>query len=351
MMPPPPALFPLIINRLKTMAGMDTNESRLPQTGRILLRVDKTDVDLRVSTVPVFNGERLVVRILRPIDLVDLPLICGDAHDKLDQLQSLCKLSNGIVICSGPSGSGKTTLVYAMVKELNQPRRCVISIEDPVEFTLPGIAQIEVKPQGGMSFSHALRHVLRQDPDVLVLGEVRDLETLQAAVVAANTGHLVLTSIHGGSATGTLKRILDAGLEPFMVNSSVAAVVSQRLVRQLCPTCRQKAQPALHSLPPDAVEMIKRAENATFCEAITGRNDCPHCHGTGYRGRLALHEILVMNDPVRQAIAAGADVTTIRTAAIQSGMKTLLMDGMRLAATGQTSVEEVMRVTPVGLLE
>lgn len=339
MLPPPRGMFRAIVNRLKVLADMDIAQMRLPQTGRILLGVDNDSIDFRVSTTPVLQGERLVLRILRRDALVGLDATCSGDPKKLEQIRSLLCLRRGLIICAGPSGSGKTTLLYALVKELTQPQRCIITIEDPVEFTLPGVAQIPVAPETGMTFAHAMRTVLRQDPDVIVVGEIRDIETLQACVVAANTGHLVLTSIHASSAADALKRMLDAGLEPYLLNGSLLAVIAQRLARCLCPHCRQETSLPTHSLPADVVQSVLREiPNPTFYRP----GKCPQCHETGHAGRTAVHEILTMADPLRQALAQ-RDLPALRQAELASGIAPMLADALAKAARGQISVDEALQ--------
>lgn len=339
MLPPPADLFRATVNRLKIMADMDIAQTRLPQTGRILLKVNNDTVDIRASTVPVLYGERLVLRVLRRDALMGLEAMFADDVRKLQQFRSLLSARRGLIVCAGPSGSGKTTLLYALVKELNQPGRCIISIEDPVEFTLAGVAQIPVAPQAGMTFANAMRSVLRQDPDVIVIGEIRDIETLQACVVAANTGHLVIASLHASSAPDAVKRMLDAGLEPFLLNGSLHAVIAQRLARCLCKECRQAAELPVHSMPGDAVQTaLKEVPSPAYYRPGT----CHACHETGHRGRTAVNEVLTLSDPLRRAIA-GRDLSSIREAALASGMEPMLVDAIRKAARGQISTDEVLQ--------
>lgn len=339
MLPPPRGMFRAIVNRLKVMANMDIAQTRLSQTGRIVLGVNNNSIDIRVSTIPVLNGERAVLRILRRDALAGLDVICAGDAKKLEQIRSLLSLRRGLIVCAGPSGSGKTTLLYALVNELNQPHRCIVTIEDPVEFTLPGVAQIPVAPQAGMTFAHAMRSVLRQDPDVIVVGEIRDIETLQACIVAANTGHLVLTSVHASSAPDALKRMLDAGIEPFLLNGSLLAVIAQRLARCLCPQCRQEASLPTHSLPADVVQSVLRGVPTP---AFYRPGKCSTCHETGHAGRTAVHEILTLSDALRQAIAQ-RDLSQLRQAALGSGMTSMLADALAKAAHGQISTDEVLQ--------
>ena len=344
MMPPPPNLAGHLINRLKIMGNMDIAERRLPQDARIHIRVDDKPYDLRVSTVPTMFGERVVLRILdREAVCLDLERI-GFPPDDLATVRELCHLPNGILIANGPAGSGKTTLLYAMLSEVNDVSRCIMTTEDPVEYHIAGAAQIQINPKRGLTYARALRSILRQDPDVIMVGELRDLETIQVAVQCSLTGHLLMTTMHTNSSPDALRRLLDVGLEPFLINSTIAGVISQRLVRRLCPECRREAEPPLDSLPPRAVEFVRGLKGATFFVPGPERGDCEHCHGTGFRGRTAIHEILVPDDRVRKAVAASADLATIRNAALAAGMKPMVRSGLGEAAAGVTSVQEVCRV-------
>jgi len=262
-------------------------------------------------------------------------------------VRELCHLPNGILIANGPAGSGKTTLLYAMLSEIDRETRCVLSAEDPVEYHVPGVAQTQINPKRGLTYAVALRSMLRQDPDVIMVGELRDLETVHVSVQCSLTGHLLMTTMHTNTSPGALRRLLDVGLEPFLVNSTVAGVISQRLVRVLCPECRREAEPPLDSIAPAAVEFIRGLDAPTFY--VPGEGACECCHGTGFRGRVGIHEILVPGDRVRRAVAASADLATLRDAALASGMKPMLISGLEKAAAGITSVQEVCRVAPHGV--
>jgi general secretion pathway protein E len=342
--PPPEKLFAKIVSRIKIMACMDIAEKRLPQDGRIKLNIKGKPYDLRVSSVPTVHGERIVMRILdRESVRLDLERI-GFPDDELATVRELCHLPNGIIICNGPTGSGKTTLLYSMLHEIDRDKCCVMSVEDPVEYHIEGVAQTQVEAKKGLTFARAVRSFLRQDPDVIMVGEIRDLETAQICVQCALTGHLVLTTLHANTSPGAIKRLLDVGLEPFLVNGSLSAVISQRLVRMLCPECKRETEPPPHSMPPEAVEFIQKLGEATFYAP----KGCDACNGTGHRGRTAIHEILIPGDRVRQVIASSADLASIRNAALAEGMKPMLISGLEKAARGITSIQEICRVVPHG---
>jgi type II secretory ATPase GspE/PulE/Tfp pilus assembly ATPase PilB-like protein len=337
-------LYPALVSRIKIMSAMDIAEKRRPQDGRVMLNINGRRLDLRVSTVPTLFGERVVMRLLsQDVALIDLPRI-GFTEEELKTVRGLCRLSHGMVLCSGPVGSGKTTLLYAMINELDREKCCVMSVEDPVEYELPGVAQIPINPATGLTFARALRSVLRQDPDVILVGEMRDMETVQLAMYCVISGHLLMTTTHANDAPSTIKRLIDIGIEPFLANSSVSAVIAQRLIRTLCQKCKQPVKPALHSLPPEAVDFIKRSEGGTFY----GPKGCETCGGTGYRGRIGIHEILIPNDAFREAVAQSLAGKALRQSAVASGMKPMILCGLEKAARGITSVEEVCRVAPRG---
>jgi len=335
-------LYPAVVGRLKIMAAMDLAENALPQDGRIVLEISGKPYDLRVSCLPTVFGERVVCRILsREQVLLKLERL-GLSDEDLVTVRALARRSNGLVICNGPTGSGKTTVLYSVVSEINCPETSIMSIEDPVEYTIPGIAQTQVNPRKGLNFARAVRAMLRQDPDVLLIGEIRDYETLITAAQAALTGHLVLTTLHSQTSPGAVRRLLDIGLEPFLVNSALAGVVSIRLARVLCGQCSQPAQLDPMRLPAAAVEFIESLSETNF----RAPGGCENCRGTGYRGRTGLFEVLVADDRIRQAVAGSGELADIRNAAVAGGMKTLMLDGLAKAAKGITSVEEVLRICP-----
>ena len=337
--------FNEVLGRMKYMANLQTDDHASPQIGQILLKLSGKDLDLRISVVPTHYGERLVARLLDrqqiKISLSDLRL----ADEDFENIRQLCRLPQGVVVVNGATGSGKTTTLYAMLLEANSPGTCVITVEDPVEYAFDDIAQIQLNPSTGLTFARAIYNIMRQDPDVIMVGEIRELETAELIMQCALTGHLVFTTLHANTGPGAIRRLIDIGIEPYVVNSALAAVVSQRLVRILCDKCKQPAEPATHSMPPEAVEFVANCQEANFCRPV----GCEECRSTGYRVRTAVQEILIMSDPIRQAIADGADMGAIRRTAIESGMKTMLQSGLEKAAKGITSIEEVLRVVPPGV--
>jgi type II secretory ATPase GspE/PulE/Tfp pilus assembly ATPase PilB-like protein len=333
----PAEQVPGIAERLKAMAGLNPTVSDQPQDGRIWIEIDGKQLDLRVGCVPTVQGERLTARLLDRSDVcLRLEDITPDRAN-LARLRGLLRRPNGIVLSTGPTGSGKTTTMYSMLMELDREHSNVFSIEDPVEYILPGVSQIAVRPSRGVTFATAARAVLRQDPDVVMIGEIRDTETAHLAVQIALTGHLVLTQLHAATAPGALRRLMDMGLEPFLLNQSIVGVLSQRLARTLCKACRRPVQPDPAMMPPEAMALLKDGK-----QTFLGPGGCDACH-EGYRGRMAIQEILVPDDGVRAAVVQG-DLEAIRAAARKAGMRTLLEDGLARAAEGVTSVSEVLRV-------
>ena len=334
---PPARVHATLAARVKIMAGLDIAERRLPQDGRIRLRVAGRDIDVRVSLVPTGFGERVVLRLLdRAAALLDLPEL-GLAPAAAAVLDRLLAQSHGIILVTGPTGSGKTTTLYAALQRLRTGERNIMTIEDPVEYQLRGIGQIQVNPRIDLSFASGLRSVLRQNPDVILVGEIRDRETVEIALQAALTGHLVFSTLHTNDAPGALTRLLDMAVEPFLISSSLLAVLAQRLVRRVCPACGREG-------PPGAEERaaLGAATPAMLRHAGPGCNDC---RGTGYRGRTAIHELLVVNDQIRTLIMARADAAAVRRRATADGMATLRDDGLAKVCEGVTTLAEVLRAT------
>jgi general secretion pathway protein E len=337
--PPPARLQAAVISRVKIMARLDIAERRLPQDGRIRLTVRGHEIDFRVSTVPSLHGEKVVLRVLdRTAVEFDFAKL-GLPQDVRDGFERALELPNGMVLVTGPTGSGKTTTLYTGLLKLNTVARNVVTVEDPIEYQLAGINQIQVKPQIGLNFASLLRSILRQDPDVIMIGEIRDLETAQIAVQAALTGHLVLSTVHTNSAAATLTRLRDMGLEDYLMTATLKAVLAQRLVRRLCPHCKT-ADPA-----PAALIDRLGLEPLAPAQAITlfHPQGCTECRGTGFRGRRAIAELLVPNRAIDRLIFDGADDAAIERAAIEQGMRPILDSGLLAVIAGDTTIEEVAR--------
>ncbi|MFT5438343.1 MAG: general secretion pathway protein E [Alphaproteobacteria bacterium] len=329
-----------IISRIKIMAKLNIAERRLPQDGRIRLSVRGNEVDLRISTVPTDYGETVVLRVLdRSKVVLDFDRL-GIEPDNRDAFRALLKRHNGIVLVTGPTGSGKTTTLYTALTELNSPDRKILTVEDPIEYRLEGINQIAVKPQIGLGFADILRSLLRQDPDIIMVGEIRDLETAQISVQAALTGHLVLSTVHTNSAAGTVTRLLEMGVESYLLNSTLAGVVAQRLVRRLCPACRVP-----HRLSDEMIDQLDIRELAAKDGQLYDAVGCVRCGGKGFAGRLCVSEVLTINDDIRSLVLKNAGETDIARCAMEHGMRTMYRDGMGKALRGETTIEEVLRVT------
>ena len=328
-----------IISRLKIMAKLNIAEKRLPQDGRIKIRVKGREVDVRVSVIPMIHGEGLVMRILDKGKMKFELKSLGMSESTYDVFSKLIKLPHGIILVTGPTGSGKTTTLYSSLIEINDPTTKIITTEDPVEYQLPGINQIQVHPKIGLTFSHSLRSILRHDPDVVLVGEIRDLETAENAIQASLTGHLVFSTLHTNDAAGAFTRMGDMGVEPFLVASTVEAIMAQRLVRRLCPDCCAPVSQDQLDLPEDFPH--KQFKGQTIYGAV----GCRQCRNVGYRGRLGIYELLVTTDELRQLAQEGKSTWEIKKAAIASGMKTLRDDGWNKVLEGKTSVDEVLRLT------
>ena len=339
---PPRKLAAAVISRIKIMANLDIAERRLPQDGRIKLRIQGREADLRVSTVPTMYGESVVMRILdKSATVLDFNTLGFDERN-LAEFRDALHQPHGILLVTGPTGSGKTTTLYTALDELNQPDLKILTVEDPVEYQMEGINQIQVKPQIGLSFANALRSIVRQDPDVIMVGEIRDLETAQIAVQSALTGHLVLSTLHTNDAASTINRLLDMGVEDYLLTSTIVAVQAQRLVRKLCVECREP-----YAAPAALVEELGLRRFAPDAEALTlyRPRGCAACGDTGFSGRSCIVEVLPMSDTLRQLIMQHAISGDLRRAAVQLGMETLYENGMRKAVAGVTTVEEVVRAT------
>ena len=329
-----------IISRIKVMAGMDIAEKRLPQDGRISLRIQGEEIDVRVSTMPTVYGESVSLRLLmRSSGLLGMDQLGLSPEDEAT-LRKLITRPHGILLVTGPTGSGKSTSLYAWLHTINKVELRIITIEDPIEYEMPGINQIQVRPEIGLTFAVGLRHILRQDPDVIMVGEIRDKETAEIAIRAALTGHLVFSTLHTNDAAGAVTRLLDMGIEPFLVASSVEGLVAQRLVRKLCLACRRPARIDENFLRKVGFP-VHRLGEGTIYEPV----GCEQCRGTGFRGRTGIYEVLVMNDTIRAMITARASSNEIKAEAIRHGMCTLREDGWRKVLGGITTIEEVLRVS------
>ena len=335
---PPKRLQAAITSRVKIMANLNIAERRLPQDGRVRLRVAGKKVDLRVSTVPTLYGESVVMRILdRSSILLSLEDL-GFPSDKLSLFESLIRKPHGIVLVTGPTGSGKTTTLYAGLDKINSPDKKIITVEDPVEYQLSGINQIQVNAKIGLTFASGLRSIVRQDPDIMMIGEIRDLETAEIAIQSALTGHLVFSTLHTNDSCGAVTRLQDMGVEGYLVSSCLEGVLAQRLVRTICKRCRQPVLPDKKAL---ARMNLPHTENALVFKG----KGCEECKGTGYKGRSGLYELLVINEGIRRLIIEKTGANVIRQKAIQGGLKTLRDDGWEKVKKGVTTIEEVVRVT------
>jgi general secretion pathway protein E len=330
-------LAPALISRIKIMANLNIAERRLPQDGRFKVRVHGSTLDMRVSTVPTLHGESMVLRLLQRDHLnLDFASLGFDSEIERRLLRILDR-PHGIVVVTGPTGSGKTTTLYAALNYLNRPQRKILTVEDPVEYNIEGVNQIQVKPGIGLDFNSALRSIVRQDPDTIMIGEIRDRETAQIAVQSALTGHLVLSSLHTNDAAGSITRFLDMGIEAFLLTSTVNAVVAQRLVRNLCPECKAPYQP-----PPEiAARFDAFPGEATLFKAV----GCEHCNGSGYRGRSAIIEMIELSEALRSLILQGTDKNALAACAKREGARFMYEDGLRKVMRGITTLEEVLRVT------
>ncbi len=339
--PPPPSLRAAIASRIKLLSHMNIAEQRLPQDGRIMTRVKGHELDLRVSTIPTVHGESIVMRVLDResirLSLTDM----GFSDDTLTRYRELLARPHGVLLLTGPTGSGKTTTLYASLASLDSDRLKIITVEDPVEYQLAGVNQIQVQAQIELTFARALRSILRQDPDIIMIGEMRDTETAQIGVQSALTGHLVLSTLHTNTAAGAITRLEDMGVERYLITSSVNGVLAQRLVRTLCRECREPVELSQESIREAGLAPFMAPGQNTVYRA----RGCENCMQTGYRGRSAIHELFALDDAMHRVIMSGADATDLHAAARRQGMFTLYEDGLRKVAAGHTSLEEVLRVT------
>ncbi|MHB0998429.1 MAG: type II secretion system ATPase GspE [Armatimonadota bacterium] len=335
---PPKRLQSAVISRLKIMANLDIAERRLPQDGRIKTKIGGREVDIRISIIPTLYGESVVLRLLdRSAMNYSLESI-GMLPDNMALMERLITIPHGMLLVTGPTGSGKTTTLYASLKKAYSPEKKVITIEDPVEYQFDGVNQIQVYPKIGLTFANGLRHILRHDPDIIMVGEIRDLETAEIAVHSALTGHLVFSTLHTNDAAGAVTRLLEMGVEPYLVASSVVAVIAQRLVRNICPNCREEFEPSISALS----KIGKFGEQPK--RLYTGRG-CDQCKNSGYKGRTAIYEMITIDDAIRSLVLEHAPATAIMEKACQNGTRTLREDGWLKVLNGVTTIDEVARVT------
>ncbi|NLE38248.1 MAG: type II/IV secretion system protein, partial [Pirellulaceae bacterium] len=340
MVPPPRHLAVAITTRIKVMADLDIAERRMPQDGRIQLSIGGHPVDMRVSVLPTMFGESVVLRILdRSVVMLDLDVV-GMDPTTLAEFRKIIRRPNGVVLVTGPTGCGKTTTLYGALNELNEITDKVITTEDPVEYDLDGIVQIPIDEAIGNTFAQCLRSILRQDPDRILVGEIRDLETAEIAIQAALTGHMVFSTLHTNDAPSTVTRLRDMGVPPFLLTATLEAVLGQRLVRKICPSCREEYMPPMEKL----AELGLRADDVVDKKIYRGRG-CETCNNTGFKGRTALFELLEMNDAIRDIINDGGSTQRLRTAALQSGMQPLREAGLEKLFAGITNIDEVIRET------
>ncbi len=325
-----------VVTRIKIMGRMDIAEKRLPQDGRVEMTVDGKDIDLRLSVLPTVYGEKVVIRLLGRSDTMLSKSQLGFNDDNINLFDKIIKSPNGIILVTGPTGSGKTTTLYAVLRELNKVHTNIITVEDPVEYRLEGINQVQVNTKAGLTFANGLRSILRQDPDVIMIGEIRDVETAQIAVRAAITGHLVLSTIHTNDCASTVSRLRDMGVESYLVSSSVVGIISQRLVRKICSNCKKPYKPDFTEL-----SLLKLRDSQPLYKG----GGCSACNGTGYKGRTAIHEVMLVGKDIRELIDRRANIDQLRHMATKNGTITLRESCTRLVLDGVTTVDELARMT------
>ena len=341
----PKRIQPTIISRIKVMGGLDIAEKRLPQDGRIRIKLAGRDVDIRVSAVPASHGERIVLRLLDKtstlLKLEDIGFLGG----KLEAFSRLIQSPHGIILLTGPTGSGKTTTLYAALTRINSPDKNIITVEDPIEYQIKGIGQIQINPKIDLTFANGLRSIVRQDPDVIMVGEIRDLETAEIAIQASLTGHLVFSTLHTNDSAGAITRLIDMGIESFLVSSSLLAIMAQRLVRTVCHSCRESYDP-----PDEELKELGIRRDDLGGKKLYRAVGCPRCMETGYAGRTGIFELLVVNEDIRSLIMRRSDSSTVKKMAMKRGMLTLRQDGVEKVIDGITTTEELVRVTQEDIL-
>ena len=332
----PKNAHPAVITRIKIIGGMDIAEKRIPQDGRVETVIAGRQIDMRLSILPTVNGEKVVIRLLGRSELALTKNALGLSEHNEAMFDKIVQSPNGIILVSGPTGSGKTTTLYTVLKDLNQPTTNIVTVEDPVEYRMNGVNQVQVNVRAGMTFANGLRSILRQDPDIILIGEIRDGETAEIAIRASITGHLVLSTIHTNDAASTVTRLVDMGIEPYLVSSSVVGIIAQRLVRKICPRCKESYKPS-HA---EAMQLKMREPKPLFRGA-----GCPECNGSGYKGRTAIHEILVVTREIRELIDRRATTDQIRTVSMRQGTTTLMDTCIKLVLDGITTTAEMLKVT------
>ncbi|MEA2022448.1 MAG: GspE/PulE family protein, partial [Candidatus Caldatribacteriota bacterium] len=334
----PRKLHMAVISRIKIMSELDIAERRLPQDGRIQVTVSGRKINIRVSMIPTVNGESSVLRVLDPSSiLLELDSL-GFSPKMLPRFKSLIKKPNGVILVTGPTGSGKSTTLYTVLNILNSDEKKIMTIEDPVEYRLKGISQIQAKPKIGLSFAAGLRSFLRQDPDIMLVGEIRDKETAEIAVQAALTGHVVLSTLHTNNAPSSVVRLVDMGVESFLISASVVGILAQRLVRRICPKCKKEIE-----MTPEMEKIIDNYGVKSNEIKLYKGEGCPFCNGTGYKGRVAIFELMIITDNIRELISKNATTAILRDEAIKEGMQLLKEDGFAKVCQGITTIEEVLR--------
>jgi type IV pilus assembly protein PilB len=331
-------VLPAIIARLKIMGGMDISEKRKPQDGRITMIVDRVEYDIRASILPTVYGEKCVMRLAQKRMLTRDKSQLGFTPEEMRQFDNILKNPNGIILVTGPTGSGKSTTLYTALSELNKEDVNIITVEDPVEANIDGINQVQTNDKAGLTFASALRSILRQDPDIIMIGEIRDGETAGIAVQASITGHLVVSTLHTNSSAATLTRLMDMGIESYLLADSIVGVIAQRLVRRLCPQCKRPYNPS-----PDERRLLEIPPDAPV--TIYGPCGCPQCNGTGYKGRIGVYEIMTITPGLRRVISQHGNTEAIRDTAMSEGMHTLRMSSTKLVLEGVTSFTEMMKVS------
>ena len=335
--------YPQVVSRIKIISKLNVAEKRLPQDGRIKVKIGEKKLDMRVSTLPTVFGERIVIRLLdKSNKLLTLDEL-GFSSEDLKKYRRIIKKPYGLVLITGPTGSGKSTTLYASLLELKTPRKNIITIEDPVEYQIDGISQIQVNPKINLTFANGLRSILRQDPDIIMIGEIRDLETAEIAIHASMTGHLVLSTLHTNDAPSAVARLVDMGVEPFLIASSLEGVIAQRLVRTICKNCKKEDSPS----ETEVQEIERYIGKSMEIKKLYKGEGCQECLGTGYKGRTAVYEIMEVNEELRTIISKNPETVTIREKAISNGLKTLLEDGIMKILNGKTTLEEVLQITQV----